>query len=168
MEQYSVTVDKQYLQFCCAHFITFHGTRERLHGHNYHCSVHLEGVLGSEGYVVDFADVKRAARAACDALDHRVLLPAENAEIHVERAEGTVMLRYRADRFVLPADDVLILPISNTTSEQLARCLADDIVSKLGGEALARLTSITVSVEEAPGQRAEFQRSLDYRPRVYV
>src|SRR4051812_2944212 len=48
-------------KFNAAHFIAYKGFRERLHGHNYSVSITLIGrcgQLGSDGYLLDFGDVK--------------------------------------------------------------------------------------------------------------
>jgi 6-pyruvoyltetrahydropterin/6-carboxytetrahydropterin synthase len=160
LEGYRVVVDKQYLQFCSAHFITFKGAREPLHGHNYHCSVAIEGDLAPDGYVLDFGDVKAAARRACAALDHLVLLPGESRELQVDRQGAAVQVRYREERFLFPAADVAVLPLTNTTSEYLARYLAEQILRALPQGELAHLRAIEVGVEEAPGQRAWYRRDL--------
>ncbi len=136
------------------------GTREPLHGHNYHCSVIVEGNLLPDGFVVDFGDLKRAARAACDALDHLVLLPGQSQEVSVEQTGSAVRVCYREDRFEFPAADVCVLPIPNTSSEHLARYLSTDILRRLPGEIAKGLRSIRVGVEEAPGQRAYVRREL--------
>lgn len=59
------------MKFSCAHFIAYKGFRERLHGHNYTMSVCLIGrdKLGSDGYLIDFGDVKKVARALCKSLN---------------------------------------------------------------------------------------------------
>ena len=160
VERYRVAVDKQYLQFCSAHFITFKGRREPLHGHNYHCSVVLEGELAPDGYVIDFGDVKQAARQACDGLDHLTLLPGESPLVVVEKDGTDVRVTYGADRFVLPAQDVRVLPLPNTTSEHLARFIASELLRLLPEGARASLRAIEVGVEEAPGQRAWYRRDL--------
>jgi len=45
-QRFDVFVGKEYLKFNAAHFIAYPGFRERLHGHNYHVTVRLEGELG--------------------------------------------------------------------------------------------------------------------------
>lgn len=161
MERYTVEVDKQYLQFCSSHFILFKGRREPLHGHNFHCGVTLEGELTGDGYVLDFGDIKQAARQACDAIDHRVLLPGQSAEISVRREGTRVQTRYRGDLlFDLPATDVCVLPLANATTEQLARYLAGEIETLLPAAARRSLRRIAVMVEETPGQRARYEREI--------
>ena len=160
-EHYRIVVDKQYLEFASAHFVTMKGTREPLHGHNYHCGVVVEGDLTDDGYVLDFSDVKRAARDACRLLDHLVLLPEHHPELRVERREGQVWVDYRQDHFEFPAADVLLLPVANTTAELLAQYLAGEIAKRLPAEKSERVLIIEVMVEEAPSQAAWFRTELN-------
>lgn len=61
-------------------------------------------------------------------------------------------------RFSLPASDVLLLPVSNTTVEELALLLAERLVKELGPHRLADrgVRSITVGVAETPRQEARY------------
>jgi 6-pyruvoyltetrahydropterin/6-carboxytetrahydropterin synthase len=46
----------------------------RLHGHTYRLVVHVTGPLHAEmGWVVDFAEIKRATHEVLSSLDHRLL-----------------------------------------------------------------------------------------------
>ena len=154
-------VEKQDLQFCSAHFIVHKGRREALHGHNFHVSVILEGDVTTDHYVIDYGDVKAAARRACAALDHRVLLPGSSDDIHLVAAEQRLSVLQGDDLlFVLPSSDVCILPLANVTTEQLARYLSGAIGDLLPEEAQQSLHAIEVHVEETPGQRATYRRRL--------
>ena len=58
-ERFHVRLEKEYLVFSAAHFITFNqNICERLHGHNYGVRVVVEGPLDENRYVVDFIDVQ--------------------------------------------------------------------------------------------------------------
>ena len=161
LERYSVIVEKQDLQFCSAHFTLQKGGREPLHGHNFHVTVILEGDLTTEHYVIDFGDVKAAARRACAALDHRVLLPGRSDALHLVTAEQRLSVFYGDDLLlVLPLSDVCILPLANVTTEQLARHLSGEIIALLPAKAQQSLHTIEVHVEETPGQRATYRREL--------
>lgn len=52
----------------------------RLHGHSYRVELHVEGLIGEDGMVVDFADIKAAWRPLHDLLDHRYLNDVEGLE----------------------------------------------------------------------------------------
>ncbi len=46
----------------------------RLHGHSFRVEVHVSGPLGDEtGWIIDFAEIKRAFEPLYDQLDHRYL-----------------------------------------------------------------------------------------------
>lgn len=45
----------------------------RLHGHTYHLTVTVDGPVGGDGFVVDFADVKAAVKPVIAQLDHHYL-----------------------------------------------------------------------------------------------
>lgn len=46
----------------------------RLHGHSFRIEVHVAGTVGAEsGWVMDFADLRRAFRPLFEQLDHRCL-----------------------------------------------------------------------------------------------
>ena len=150
---YRIEVTKDYLGFDAAHFITFKGKCERLHGHNYQVWVEAEGELTEDGYVFDFTELKRIAAELCDTLDHRVLLATENPQIDVRREDTSIVAAYRSRRYVFPADDVVLLPISNTTAELLASYLAGQFARRLYGVA-PNVAALGVWVSESPGQRA--------------
>jgi 6-pyruvoyltetrahydropterin/6-carboxytetrahydropterin synthase len=59
------------VEFAAAHQVRFpDGTREPLHGHNYKARVHLRAeALDETGYVVDFAELKKAAREVAEGFD---------------------------------------------------------------------------------------------------
>jgi len=53
----------------------------RLHGHSFRVTVHVEGaLLPQEGWVMDFADLKRAFQPLYDRLDHHYLNDIEGLE----------------------------------------------------------------------------------------
>jgi 6-pyruvoyltetrahydropterin/6-carboxytetrahydropterin synthase len=159
---FSVRVQPDNLRFSCAHWLLFGtGECESVHGHNYRASVELEGTLDETGYVFDFSVLKRIARGICDRLSHHVLLAAENAELRITRSGGTLEAAFRAKRYAFPVEDVVLLPLTNTTAEQLARYVAREVVRELSmGHPAAHLARIRVGIEEAPGQMAFFEERL--------
>jgi 6-pyruvoyltetrahydropterin/6-carboxytetrahydropterin synthase len=158
-----VSVSKDYLVFASAHFITFAGHRcEGLHGHNYRARVTLEGALDEESwFVFDFVALKRLMRGLCDEIDHKVLLPLQNPKIQVVDDAGVVRVAYEgAPRYVFPANDCALLPITNTTVEMLAEMLAGRLEEKLRELGAKGLTAIEMEVEENIGQAAVYRVSL--------
>ena len=154
--RYSVVVAKDYLKFAAAHFIAYPGFREPLHGHNYQVSVRVEAELGADGYVLDFGLVKRVAKALCEDLDERVLVPERSDCLVVARlADAVEVTTELGDRFRFPACDVRLLPIAHTSAEELASFLLARLRDTLRAEAGGRgLAALEVGVAEAPGQVA--------------
>jgi 6-pyruvoyltetrahydropterin/6-carboxytetrahydropterin synthase len=157
-ETYLVRLEKRELTFSAAHFITFeNGQCERLHGHNYHLAVEVEGPLGEAGYVVDFLALLAALKGITGELDHHVLLPAQHPLISV-RCEGEeVVATFESRRWVFPADDCVLLPLAQTTAELLARHIATGAVEQLAQVHHWQPTRIRVEVDECDGQRGVFE-----------
>ena len=153
---YRVIVEKGYLSFSAAHFISYLGKCERLHGHNYGLSVALEGDLTDDSYVFDFVELKRIARRICDSLDHRFLLPARSEELNVRQGKDSWEIWFEDRRYVLPAPDVLSLPIDNVTAERLAEYICSRFLDALAEYDTSNLTKMTIGVEEAQGQAAYY------------
>ena len=157
---YRIEVTKEYLGFAAAHFITMQGKCERLHGHNYQTWFEVEGELTDDGYVFDFTELKQIAKAVCDALDHRVLLAAENPKISIHTDNASVFATYESQRYMFPASDVVLLPICNTTAELLATYLARQLAQHVRAQQGHRVHAIGVWVAEGPGQRAYWRQEL--------
>ena len=160
---YRVVVEQGNLRFSAAHFISFAGKCEHLHGHNYGVSVELEGEITEDCYVFDFVVLKRTVRRICDALDHHFLLPELSKDFDTKRTDGEWEIRFKNRRYVLPVEDVLTLPVDSITAERLAEYICGQLIAALGEHDVANLTSVTVGVEEAPGQTAFYRRLLSGR-----
>ena len=155
---FSIRVAKENFKFSAAHFIAYPGFRERLHGHNYRVSVHIEGPLAATGYVLDFGVVKQVVAEILETLNERVLLPANSDCLTIALDSEQVRVRYENDEFLFPAADVCLLPIAHSSAEELARYLWDRIRQALADrKASAGLTAMEVSVAEAAGQSAFYR-----------
>ena len=155
MANFKVHVSKDYLIFCAAHFVTYDGISEPLHGHNYRASVTVEGTLQADHFVFNFVTLKRIMRGLVDQLDHLTLLPEFNPYFHLTRTSGEVIVEVQDRRYVLPESDVKVLPIANTTAEKLAEYLAGQLREKIGH--LPNLTACEMEVGEVEGQSALYR-----------
>jgi 6-pyruvoyltetrahydropterin/6-carboxytetrahydropterin synthase len=158
---FQIHIAKHYLGFSAAHFITYDGHKcETLHGHNYRVRLRLEAALDENHYVIDFTRVKKLMKQLCDALDHRMLLPLHNTILELEQTPESVTVRYKHRRFVFPHEDVLLLPLPNTTAEMLAQYLCGQALPALHQMSAAPLKFVEVEVEEAPGQAAVYREEF--------
>lgn len=151
-QSFSVDVTKDHLVFSAAHFITIgESLCERLHGHNWRVAAHVEGPLDENRYVFDFIALRDALQQQVDRLDHRMLVALHHPKIAVETDEREVHLQFADRRWVFPRDECVLLPIEQTTAEQLAEWLGKQLMNALD---LQQLTSLTIKVEENFGQWA--------------
>jgi 6-pyruvoyltetrahydropterin/6-carboxytetrahydropterin synthase len=154
-ETYHVRVEKDYLVFSAAHFITFDGnTCERLHGHNYRVAAEVEGPLDENKYVIDFLALRDAVRSIVVELDHHMLLPTGHPTIQVQANDWKVEVNFQDRRWEFPRGDCKLLPVENTTTELLARYiglrLLDDLSVRLG----VRPEVLRIELDECYGQSA--------------
>jgi 6-pyruvoyltetrahydropterin/6-carboxytetrahydropterin synthase len=164
VSRHRIRVARAEHKFSCAHMTVFpDGRKERLHGHNYTVAVSLE--LRSIGFqhLVDFSLIKRAVAALCAEWRERTLVAGACPRLErLERRGGEVELVLCGRRYVLPEEDVLILPVDNTTTEALSALWADLLVERLGGVLRgSAAVGLEVTIEESPGQGASSFRTLD-------
>ena len=181
MNVISLELCKQDFKFSAAHFLIFNSKRaERLHGHNYSVRLHLLGESKTQlqdGFLVDFSEIKRIVRKSLSDWDEKVLLPKESryltvvdsqrldskknpAHGHSKKFRNWIV--YYADRrYEFPKEDVILLPINNSSVENFARLLADSWAEKFKKWPIKELT---VTVEETAGQSASYTKSVGNRP----
>lgn len=145
------------LGFSAAHFIIGHKKCEHLHGHNWRVGVTVEGEPDERGLVVDFFDLESFLKSLCDSYDHRLLLPKNNRSLKRLLEGESTRISMHGREFEFPSEDVVWLPVVNTTVEELARVVADEVVRNLSYPNVRR---ITVWVEESPGQSATEKRQV--------
>ena len=152
---FHVRVTKDYLVFSAAHFITYAGdVCERLHGHNYRVAAEVFGPLDENQYVVDFIALRDILKELVGAWDHHTLLPTRHPLIRVQANDKEVEATFHERRWVFPADDCILLPIANTTTELLAELLGRRLLDRLEQAAGRRPTRVRVEIDECEGQSA--------------
>lgn len=157
--KFRVRVTKDHLVFSAAHFITFNGNIcERLHGHNWRTAVELTGPLDENRYVFDFIALRDAMQKIVNELDHHVLLPTKHAQIRVQSDEREVTATFESRRWVFPREDCVLLPVANTTAEEIAAWIGARLQDVVRGQ---NIETIQVEVEENFGQWAICELKAD-------
>lgn len=158
----SIRVDgwRSGIRFDAAHVIPHHAKCGRLHGHTYalHAEVHGD-VDPKTGFVMDFGEVKQVLRDVADRLDHHVLLQAKSPHFEVKRHHTQLHFELGLKHYVLPEEDVMLLPIEATTAEALAEHVADEILSLVSFPATAK--RLDVGFDESYGKGAWASRVLN-------
>ena len=155
-----IQVSGPQLRFAAAHFTTFGGECEPLHGHNYAVAAQLEGELTPDSWLFDFVELRRIVAGLCQELDHAFLLPTDNHNLAIAHSDGHYTITFADRRYVIPEADVRALSIDNSTAERLSEWLAGRLADELRARGATNLSSLTVTVEEAPGQSASFTLTL--------
>jgi 6-pyruvoyltetrahydropterin/6-carboxytetrahydropterin synthase len=157
---HKITLERNRLRFAAAHFTTFGGECEPLHGHNYDLFVEITGALTKDSWVIDFSEAKKLIEGICKELDHKFLLPARNEALRISRSGGEFTMTFANRRYVVPESDVAELDIDNSTAERLAEWFAHRIVAELKERGADNVSSVRVGVEEMPGQAGWFELTI--------
>ncbi|MFT7487253.1 MAG: 6-pyruvoyltetrahydropterin/6-carboxytetrahydropterin synthase [Candidatus Paceibacteria bacterium] len=164
MERWSIELSKEDFKFSAAHFLIFpDGSAERLHGHNYRVFLEVAGELSEFGLVIDFQKIKPVVRELLATLNERFLVPGEHRELRVKEVEPeSVEITYRERRYVIPSLDVRVLPVNNTSTENLAAFLGREMLRILPIEFPdVRVRQLRLAVEETLGQRGVYEFLAD-------
>lgn len=156
MSNTSLQLAKQNFKFSAAHFLIFdEKSAERLHGHNYQVRVEIgipdPEALKENGFFVDFNIFKKYIKSALDRWDERVIFPELHKDMRFQLQGSTLEVRFRDRFYAFPAQEVVLLPITNTSVEQLSRLLSEDFFNQFKAY---KVSFVSVYVEETAGQGA--------------
>lgn len=146
------------IRFSACHFIPRHEKCSRLHGHSYIVRLRLDGDIGDEGMIMDFVVLKKGLKAIIEDFDHRTLIPTESEDVRVTVTEESVEAVSCGKRYVFPRMDVTLLPIPNTTAEEMAKMMTLRIVSDI--EFPPNVRSVSIGLDEERGQTAWYTEVL--------
>ncbi len=157
---FTIHLAKEPFKFSCSHFTILAPDRaERLHGHNYQLRVDLtvSDLDPKLGFAFDFNAAKPLIRTFCDELDERILIPTRSPFLKVQETGESLDVRFGNRRYVFPLTDALQLPLTNITSEELARYAWEKLAAGLS--VLPSWTSLQVHIEETRGQSVSYSRA---------
>lgn len=154
---------KQNFKFSSAHFLIFDDQKaEMLHGHNYRVRVAIDTPESfsseKDGFFIDFNVFKSFIKTRLDLWDERVLLPQAHKDIKLGQSGEVLEVRFRDRFYAFPKKEVVLLPINNTSVENLSRILAEEFFQEFKKY---KIKSVKVYVEETPGQGASTRISAD-------
>lgn len=158
---YRINIQKQKHNFSATHLITLEEECETLHGHNYYTMVEMKGELDDNSYLMDFKVAKSELDKICKMLDHKVLMATQNRHLKIRETEKEFEVQFKSKKYVFPSEDVVLLPINNTTVEKLSEYICGRLIESLRKMGvLKNISSIEVGVEETAGQMASFKVEL--------
>jgi 6-pyruvoyltetrahydropterin/6-carboxytetrahydropterin synthase len=161
--RYRLQIARELFKFSCAHMTIFpDGSKERLHGHNYYVGIAIDVSDIAFASMVPFAPIKDAVSALCNGLRERTLVAERNPFFRLTRHDADeIEFQVCGRRYVLPADEVTLLPIDNVAVETLAAHFVDLLVERLDELRRPVVTGIEITVTESPGQGASCYRDLN-------
>ena len=111
--------------------------------------------MGPDGYVVDFLVLKKIAEEECARLHFRTLLPQHSDCLQFQESTTQVTVQCEdGTSFVFPRQDVCLLPLIHSSSEEIARYLISRLRERLKEARGNTIQTIEVMIEDIPGQEA--------------
>ncbi|MFX1565879.1 MAG: 6-pyruvoyl tetrahydropterin synthase family protein [Promethearchaeota archaeon] len=154
-----IAVEVSGIDFAAAHFVSEGGTCEQLHGHNYHVTVTVYGELNEYGMVIDFRILKQRIRDFCKQWDHFILLPATSQLITTSQQDQQTQVTTPTGTYSFPSKDVRVIEVVETTAEELARFLCQQLKENLSAD-FPNISKIQVSLAESASSRAIVSMSV--------
>lgn len=157
--RHQVILRKEALKFSAAHMTVFpDGTKESLHGHNYQVELSLELKSIALSDLISFSVFKQTLRQFCEAWDEKVLLPERcpyfvNHSLETQASDPSIEFQLCGKRYVLPREEVELLPLETITSETLSHELCQRLCEAWAPWITSgQLRSVQVRVDESLGQ----------------
>jgi 6-pyruvoyltetrahydropterin/6-carboxytetrahydropterin synthase len=155
MTRHRIVLAREQHKFSCAHMTVFaDGTKERLHGHNYTIAVAIDVDRVDLQSMIPFAPIKAAIAELCAAWKEHLLVAATNPFLELISDGDELEFRLCGDRYVMPRQDAILLPIDNISVEALAAHVATILVERVEDLDATHVRALEVTVAESPGQGA--------------
>ena len=129
MSRFAIVELLDELKFSAGHFMVFSSEhRETMHGHDYELNVAFNTWIERNGMSFDCKYYKQKILKICQSLDYRFLLPSQSEYMQLEEAGDQWLLKFPAETISFLKNDVVVLPVSNITMEELSYWFLQQIV----------------------------------------
>ncbi|CAG9314638.1 unnamed protein product [Blepharisma stoltei] len=128
-QSFELKVYHKTCSFNAAHILAGQSWQEDLHGHGYTIAVMIKSkVIGADGFVVDFSVIKAALKQLCQTLNNKVLVASKSTSLQVVDLEDHIrILAPRNTFYEFPKRMCALLPINNSSAEELAKYISESI-----------------------------------------
>lgn len=149
----TIELYREDLKFSAGHFTVFSAThREKLHGHNYQVHASITTLIEENGLRFDYRVYHKKIDAICKHLNLCFLLPAHSPYLKIEEQGAYYQVHFDNEIIPFLKSDVLILPVSNTTIEDLSNWFLDELVKDKADLEINQVQSLTIKISSAPGR----------------
>lgn len=150
-----IELSKEAMKFSAGHFTIFGpGARENMHGHNFVLQVEVDATVGASGLAFDYVRVRRLLIDLCSQWNEVFLLPGHSPHLRVEEEGGSVIAHFGDERLVFLKRDVLVLPVTNVTLEELSHLVLQKLLPPLMSDEETGVIRVVARVFSGPGQSA--------------
>ncbi len=144
------------LKFSSGHFTIFSATeRERLHGHNYALEVSISAAIDQPGITFDYRIFKEKILTLCKHLHRYFLLPGESPYLMITEQDEYYYAEFNHKKIPFLKEDVLILPLTNITLEELSKWFVCQLISDQSFIKAHDIKNIIIKVFNSNEQSAE-------------
>lgn len=146
-------IHKEEFAFSAGHFTIFSATeREKVHGHNYYVSIFFKIKIEKNGLAFDYRHYKKKVLNICEQIDRHLLLPSESPYLKLEDGNDYWIAHFNQQKLPFLKEDVIILPLSNITIEELSHWFLQRILDEKQEIQDHGIQGIKVDVYNGPGQ----------------
>ena len=162
---FSVKMTNERFWFSSAHFLSGEGYTEGIHGHNFQVTVEIFGLLDKQKMVVDFLKLSPIVSKIVNRLDHRLIIGELNPNLIIKKTEKEVIIKVKINNkyYVFPRDEVVFLPLTNGTVEELAQFITKQLVKailQVHENKDQKISSIAVEVSECPWRLGKYRTNV--------
>jgi 6-pyruvoyltetrahydropterin/6-carboxytetrahydropterin synthase len=151
----TIELFKEEMKFSAGHFTIFSATeRENFHGHNFTVQASITGPSALNGMIIDYTIFKVQIIELCRKWDSIFILPANSPHLKIDETKTHYLVQFAQESLVFMKRDVLLLPVENTTIEEFARLILEDLLKDRQRLRQAQVCRVLVKVLSGPGQSA--------------
>jgi 6-pyruvoyltetrahydropterin/6-carboxytetrahydropterin synthase len=149
----TIELFKEDMKFSSGHFTIFSSSeRENIHGHNYRVYASFTLKTSKDGMSVDYRFYKEKMRSLCKMLDEIVIIPGLSKYLDITETEKHFQILFNSESMNFLKRDILVLPITNVTVEELAKWFIQQITSDRVYFGNDSIIAIKVKIFSGPGQ----------------
>jgi 6-pyruvoyltetrahydropterin/6-carboxytetrahydropterin synthase len=149
----TIELHKEYMKFSAGHFTIFSATeREPLHGHNFNVHASIVAEVHDIGMTFDYREYKNKIRELCRSLSQIFLLPEKSPYLRYQQEGDYLYVHFHQEKIPFLRHDVLLLPLTNITVEELSAWFVDRLLADQVSIAANKIQEITIKIFSGPGQ----------------